>query len=556
MQKIYYGLIIIIFYTSCKAQPTQNDVVFFHADTLRGSITPERAWWDVIKYDLHITPNIQQHTIKGFNSITFLVTGSNTTMQIDLQQPLIVDSIIYEHQQLKYKREGNVCWIYMSGWPIRAASIQQITIYYHGKPREAIRPPWENGMVWKNDENNNPWFGVVCQGLGASVWWPCKDHQSDEPDSMAIHVTIPNNLVDVSNGRLQSVQNNHNGTKTWNWVVHNPINNYNATMNVGKYIHWHDFYEGDKGNLDLDFYVLDYNVDKAKNQFVQVKKMLACFEYWFGPYPFYEDGYKLVETSYLGMEHQSAISYGNQFINGYLGHDRSNTGYGYGWDYIIIHESAHEWFGNNITTKDIADMWVHEGFATYSEGLYVEYLYGKKAADAYLQGLREDIDNDKPVIAYYNVNEKGSDDMYKKGANVMHMIRTIIHNDSLFRFVLKGLNREFYHQTVTTKQIENYINHKTGYNFTPLFDQYLRTTQIPILEYEYVYTPSSKKIRYHWVNCIKNFNMKIGGYWDGVHYTFYDVTTNWKEIDIGNMKINVANAYDQNFYIYCQQKNT
>ena len=269
---------------------------FTHADTLRGSITPERAWWDVIKYDLHITPNIQQHTITGFNTITFLVIALGQTMQIDLQQPLIVDSIIGMDKKYKYKQEGNVCWVYTGGWPIRAASIQQITIYYHGKPREAIKPPWDGGMVWRKDTNGNPWIGVACQGLGASVWWPCKDHQSDEPDSMAIHVTINDDLVDVSNGRLRSIQDNHNGTKTWNWFVSNPINNYDASINIGKYVHWHDVYDGEKGSLDLDFWVLDYNIDKAKKQFKQVKSMLKCFEYWFGSYPFYEDGYKLVEA--------------------------------------------------------------------------------------------------------------------------------------------------------------------------------------------------------------------------------------------------------------------
>ena len=526
-----------------------------HADTLRGSITPERAWWDVIKYDLHTTPNIQQHTITGFNTITFLVIAPGQTMQIDLQQPLIVDSIVGINKKYQYKQDGNVCWIYMSGWPIRAASIQQITIYYHGKPKEAIKPPWDGGMVWRKDTNGNPWIGVACQGLGASVWWPCKDHQSDEPDSMAIHVTINDDLVDVSNGRLRSIQDNHNGTKTWDWFVSNPINNYDATINIGKYVHWHDVYDGEEGSLDLDFWVLDYNIDKAKKQFKQVKSMLKCFEYWFGSYPFYEDGYKLVEASYLGMEHQGAIAYGNKFMNGYLGHDLSNTGWGMLWDYIIIHESGHEWFGNNITTKDIADMWVHEGFTQYAEVLYTEFLSGKEAANAYVQGLRYNIENDTPIINHYGVNEEGSGDMYPKGSNLVHMIRTIIHNDTLFRSILRGLNKTFYHQTVTTQQIEEYINKQSHYNFTPLFNQYLRTTQIPTLEYTIVKKSTSNYIRYRWANCIKNFKMKLGGKWDGVHYTFIPVTTQWQEMNMDKLVIDVNAAYDKNFYIQCRQTN-
>ena len=538
------------------AQLFNQKKYFTRADTLRGSITLERAWWDVVKYDLHITPNIQQHTITGFNTITFLVTAPGQTMQIDLQQPLIVDSVVGINKKYKYKQEGNACWVYTSGWAVTDAPLQQITLYYHGKPKEAVKPPWDGGIVWRKDANGNPWVSVACQGLGASIWWPCKDHQSDEPDSMAIHVTIDSSLVNISNGRLRSVQDNHNGTKTWSWFVSNPINNYNVTMNIGKYTHWHDVYNGEKGLLNLDFWVLDYNLDKAKEQFKQVKPMLKCFEYWFGPYPFYTDGYKLVEAGYLGMEHQSAIAYGNKFMNGYLGNDLSNTGWGLRWDYIIIHESGHEWFGNNVTTKDMADMWVHEGFTQYAEVLYTEFLFGKEAANAYLQGLRYDIKNDTPIISHYGVNKEGSGDMYAKGSNLIHMIRTIIHNDTLFRSILRGLNKTFYHQTVTTQQIEAYINKHSCYNFTPLFNQYLRTTQIPVLEYAIVKKPKSNYMRYRWTNCIEGFKMKLGGKWDGVHYTFIPVTTQWQEMDINKLSTDIAEVCDKNFYIRCRQVNT
>jgi len=379
------------------------------------------------------------------------------------------------------------------------------TIDVNGKPQEAVRPPWDGGWIWKKDEQGNPWMSVACQGLGASVWYPCKDHQSDEPDNGAsLSITIDSSLVAVGNGRLKEKKSN-DGTATWTWEVKDPINNYNIIPYIGKYVTWHEDYNGEKGNLDCDYWVLDYDLEKAKKQFTQVDDMLKCFEYWMGPYPFHEDGYKLVETPHLGMEHQSAVAYGNKFMNGYLGRDLSGSGWGNNWDYIIVHESGHEWFANNITSNDIADMWIHEGITDYSETLFVQCKSGKDAANAYTQGLRRTIRNDKPIIGPYGVNQEGSGDMYNKGNNIMHMVRQVIDNDSTFRNILRGLNETFYHKTVDSKDIENYIIKRSGKDLSKLFDQYLRTTQVPALEYKI----EGEKLLYRWTNCISGFNMPV-----------------------------------------------
>jgi len=346
---------------------------------------------------------------------------------------------------------------------------------------------------------------VACQGLGASVWYPCKDHQSDEPDSAEMHITIPDSLMCVGNGRFRGKINNGDGTATYDWAVVNPINNYNLVPYIGKYAHFSEVYDGEKGKLDMDYWVLEYNLDKAKEQFKDAPRMMKAFEHWFGPYPFYEDGYKLVEAPHLGMEHQSATAYGNKYKNGYLGRDLSGTGWGLKWDFIIIHESGHEWFANNITSKDIADMWVHEGFTNYSETLFTDFWYGKDAGNAYLIGTRKGIQNDIPIIGPYNVNQEGSGDMYPKSGNMLHSIRQVINDDEKFRMILRGLNKTFYHQTVTTQQVEDYINKESKINFSKVFDQYLRTTQIPVLEYKI----DGYKLSYRYTNCVKGFDLPL-----------------------------------------------
>jgi aminopeptidase N len=358
-------------------------------------------------------------------------------------------------------------------------------VSFKGKPRQAARPPWDGGFIWGKDSMGKPWIAVACQGLGASAWWPCKDYQSDEPDggmTLTFH-HIPQGLTCVSNGRMQAAITAEKNDGSVSWTVKNPINTYDASFYIGDYVHWSDTLMGEKGKLDLDFYALRYNEAKARKQFAVTKQMLHCFEYWMGPYPFYEDGYKLVEAPYLGMEHQSAVAYGNEYKMGYMGRDRSNTGEGLKFDFIIVHESGHEWFGNNITARDIADNWIHEGFTTYTEGLFAECLLGREKAFDYIRGEWHNIRNDNPVIGPYNVNAEGSSDMYDKGSAVVHMMRMLMADDAKFRSLLRSLNEHFYHKTVTEAEFETYINAFTGMDFTPLFNQYLRTAMVPVMEY-------------------------------------------------------------------------
>ncbi|MER3498874.1 MAG: peptidase M1 [Chitinophagaceae bacterium] len=550
---------------SCSAQPLNQKENFSRQDTLRGTINSERNWWDVYQYNIWVKPDYSKKFITGSCEIVFTLkqTGTKKVMQIDLQHPLEIDSIKLDYfTAIKdYKKEGNV-------YHVNFGNIQfvdnakpplprkyRLTVYYHGYPRIAVNPPWDGGWIFTKDKKGRPWMSVACQGLGASVWYPCKDHQSDEPDNGAtLSMTVDDSLVAVGNGRLKEKKQNNNGTTTWKWEVTSPINNYNIIPYIGKYEHWHDEYNGEKGKLDLDYWVLDYELEKAKKQFEQVKPMLKCFEWWFGPYPFYEDGYKLVQSPHLGMEHQSAVAYGNQFRNGYLGMDLSGSGWGKNWDYIIVHESGHEWFGNNITTKDIADMWVHEGFTDYSETLYVQCQYGKEAADAYTLGLRRKIQNDEPLIGPYGVNREGSSDMYNKGNNIIHTLRQVIDDDSLFRKILRGLNKTFYHQTVTSKEVEEYFSRQAGKDLSKIFDQYLRTTNIPVLEYNFVQDekkPDRYQLQYRWANCINGFNMPVKiKFADKMVWIHPTTQISSVEVSAEDRKsMNSDLAIDKNFYI-------
>lgn len=485
----------------------QEAKTFTHADTLRGSITPERAWWNVLRYDITVQPDYISTTTKGKNKITYKVISDSypAFMQIDLQEPMIIDSVLFGNRKMNFTKEGNA-------WHVQAPkqkenSVASIDIYFHGKPREAKNPPWDGGWIWKKDDKGRPWMSVACQGLGASVWYPCKDHQSDEPDSGAtLTMIVPDTLMAVGNGRMiDSSTANH--LTTYTWQVKNPINNYNIIPYIGKYVNFSDTLHGEKGTLDLNYWVLDYELDSAKQQFTQVKPMLHCMEYWFSPYPFYEDGYKLVQSPHLGMEHQSAVGYGNHFLNGYLGLDLSQSGWGLKWDFIIEHESSHEWWGNNITSNDIADMWIHESFGNYSETLYTEWLFGKEAGTDYNVGTRLQINNDAPIISAYNVNSEGSGDMYYKGGNMLHTIRHVINDDTVFRSILRGLNKEFYHKTVTAKQVEDYFSEVSKIDLSKVFEQYLTTTQIPTLQY--YFADNTNKIFYRWAKCVPGFNMPV-----------------------------------------------
>jgi aminopeptidase N len=514
---------------------------FTHADTLRGSITPERAWWDLTYYHLDVKPNAADSTLSGSTQINYTVIKPNNILQVDLQEPLQIEKVEQDGQPLDFKRDGNAFFVTLTKEQ-KTGSEESVKVFYSGRPRLAKRPPWDGGVQWVPDGNGNTIISTSCQGLGSSVWWPCKDHMYDEPDSMLISITVPANLKNISNGVLRNVVDNGNSTKTFNWFVGNPINNYGVNMNVANYESWDEIYKGEKGDLKVSYYVLPQNLEKAKVQFKQVPMMLKAFEHWFGPYPFYEDGYKLVEVPYLGMEHQSSVTYGNGYKNGYLGRDLSGTGWGLKWDFIIIHESGHEWFANNITYKDVADMWVHESFTNYSENLYTEFYFGKEAGADYVIGTRSVIANDIPIVGPYGVNQEGSKDMYYKGGNMLHTIRQVVNDDEKWRQILRGLNKTFYHQTVDGSQIEDYVSKNAGRDISKVFNQYLRDTRIPVLEYKV----KNNTIQYRWNNVVDGFDMPVKVQIGSGKSQFLYPSAEWKTLKTkGQTKLTV----DRNFYV-------
>jgi len=526
-----------------------------HADSLRGTIGPDRAWWDVQKYDIRIKPDFATRSLVGRTTILFRVVERGRRMQIDLQQPLVVDSITTDlpvqgshttramERPVDFEREGNVIRAMLPDTALAGASLS-VTVYYHGVPRAARKPPWDGGWIWSRDEQGNPWMSVACQGLGASAWYPCKDHQSDKAQRAAMHIVVPDSLVGVANGRLRGTSRNSDGTTTWHWMVNSPISTYNLVPYIGKYVHFGEQYHGEQGKLDLDHWVLAHNEDKAREHFKQVPVMLDCFEHWLGPYPFYRDGYKLVEAPHLGMEHQSAIAYGNRYMNGYLGRDLSGTGHGLAWDFIIVHESGHEWFGNNITTADIADMWVHEGFTQYTEVLHTECLLGLQAGQEYVIGLRGSIRNDRPIIGPYGVNKEGSGDMYPKGANLVHMVRQLFNDDPQFKHMLRYMNQRFRHGVVSSAQVESFMDQHLTMDLKPVFEQYLRHTEIPVLEW-YV---DKKRLWFRWSNCIPTFEMPIRMAITGRDMEFQGVGTAWRSLPY-EVDPKTSLELDKNWYV-------
>ena len=513
---------------------------FTHADTLRGTVGPARAWWDVRRYDLHVRIAPADSTIAGWNVITYRVTDRPRTatgvrtphgeLQLDLQAPLVLDSVTAAPRgRLAVRRDGNAYFVTPStAQPL--GSRRAVTAYYHGRPRVARHAPWDGGLVWTADSLGHPWVATAVQGLGASAWWPNKDTQADEPDEgQTIAVTVPDSMQDVSNGRLRSTVPHGDGTTTYTWAVVEPINNYDVTANAGRYAHIADSYDGEAGRLTLDYWPLVYHADTARAQFQQVKPMLACFEHWFGPYPWYADGYKLVETPHLGMEHQSAVAYGNHYQNGYLGRDLSKTGLGLGWDFIIVHESGHEWWGNSLTSRDIADMWVHEGFTSYAEALYVECREGPLAGARYVIGTRNRIANDRPIVGPYGVNAEGSSDMYFKGASMLHTIRQLVGDDARWRATLRGLQAHFRHQVVTGAQIEQYMSAHLGLDLAPVFAQYLTTTHVPVLEYR---RTGRDSLAYRWAETVPGFAMPVRVLAPGPTTLVLRPRATWSEIQL------------------------
>ncbi|WP_299062383.1 M1 family metallopeptidase [uncultured Polaribacter sp.] len=545
-----YVFLLLLFCFSFNNTTSQglfkNKNNFTAQDTLRGSITPERIWWNLTYYHLDIKVMPDKKFITGKNTIKYKVLKEHQSLQIDLQAPLKIKKVTQYGKELKVIDNGNAHFVQL----IKKQHIgktETIVVYYEGYPKEAINAPWDGGFSWKKDKNNNHFIATSCQGLGASVWWPCKDHMYDEVENMRISVTVPSNLINVSNGKLESIEN-HGTTKTYNWYINNPINNYGVNLNIGDYIHFSEVFYGEKGALDMDYFVLKYNLEKAQEHFKDAPKMMKAFEHWFGAYPFYEDGFKLVEVPYLGMEHQSSVTYGNQYKKGYLGSDLSKTGWGLKFDFIIIHESGHEWFANNITYKDVADMWIHESFTNYSESLFLDYYYGKKAASEYVIGTRKGIKNKQPIIGQYNVNNEGSSDMYAKGGNLLHTLRQLVNNDEKWRMILRKMNTQFYHQTVTTVQIENFLITETGFDLNPFFNQYLRDIQIPTLEYSI----KNDVLSYRWTNIVANFKIPLKTKINSENTWIYP-TNEWQNLNLDSIISNFT--IDENFYIYSNKIN-
>ncbi len=544
--------LLLLFFVSvatdvCRSQPHRQPPIFTRADTLRGLLTPLRTCFDVTYYHLDIKVDPGQKTISGKNTIQFRAVTNFDRLQIDLAQSMEITEITSEGRSLRFKRDETAVYVEL-GEEISAGSIREIAVAYHGQPQEATRPPWDGGLIWREDEKGNPWVAVTVQGDGAMLWWPNKEHQSDEPDSMLMSITVPDTLMNVSNGRLRRTTPVADGWTRWDWFISYPINNYNVTLNIGKFAHFDDVYvSADGDTLTLDYYVMPHNLDKAREQFKQVHPMMRCMEKLFGKYPFYRDGYKLIESSHNGMEHQSAVAYGNGYRNGYR--FQSFAKIGLEFDFIILHESAHEWWGNSVTSKDIADMWIHESFGAYTEALYVECRWGIEAGLDYQFGRRPSILNNRPIIGVYDVNYAGSGDMYSKGAVVLGTLRSVVNNDSLWFAILRGIQKTFAYQTVTAEQIFGYINQRTGQDFTYFFDQYFRRTSVPELQIRLTQLGEQLKVRYRWVAETVNFRMpvKVTTARDKLDFIF--PTAEWQELDFGAMHADNVRVAEREFYI-------
>lgn len=510
--------------TNAAAAPTQRAVpkdegsaIPTRADMLRGAYGPFRANNDLLYYHLDIRVEPDQQWISGKNTIRFKMVQDGTRIQLDLSEVLHVDKILLGTAPLKFERDSGSVFV---DFPetLHAGQIYSIDFYYSGHPIETGR---FGGMTFKKDPAGRDWINTACEGPGASIWWPNKDQWRDEVEDMDISVAIPDGLVDVSNGKFVGKTELGNGYTRWDWHVHYPINNYDVALNIGDYVHFSD----QLGDLPLDFYVLPEDLEKAKVQFAQAKGMLEAYQHYFGPYPFEKDGYKLIEAPYAGMEHQSAVAYGNLFENGYMGQDWTGVGISKRFDFIIIHESGHEWFGNSITAADRADMWIHEGWTTYMESLYVEYRWGKDDAIKYLNGLKPKIQNVRPIIDERGVNSDPTEDQYFKGALMINTLRSVVDDDAKWWPLLHDFYQHFKYQNIMTDDVVAYFNQHTGMDLTPIFNQYLRHREIPRLELLFGEAPGM--VMYKWRADEEDFAMpvRVGkpGDWQVIH-----PTTQWQ----------------------------
>jgi aminopeptidase N len=481
-----------------------------------GGYGPYRANNDLLSYDLDIRVDPEKKFISGKNTIRFKMLQDGTRIQLELVPNLKIEQITLGKQTLKYERDGRTVFV---DFPqtLHTGHAYSIVFGYSGNPIETGR---FGGFTFKQDSAGRTWINTACEGLGASIWWPNKDQWKDEVQNMWIRVAVPNGLTDVSNGKFAGKKDLGDGYTQWNWHVHYPINNYDVSLNIGNYVHFND----KLGKLPLDYYVLPEDLDKAKIQFAQVPGMIKAYQHYFGEYPFEKDGYKLVQAPYSGMEHQSAVTYGNHFKNGYLERDWTGVGISPRFDFIIIHESGHEWFGNSITAADPSDMWIHEGWTTYLETLFVEYTYGHDDALKYLNAYKSKVKDDSPIIAPRGVNTEPSQDQYFKGVLFINTLRSIVNDDTRWWKLLHDFYQHFKYQTIMTEDVVQYFNQQTGMNLTPIFDQYLRYTSIPTLELKFN-EPGS--VSYRWKTDEKAFAMPIRvgtkEHWEMIH-----PTTDWQ----------------------------
>lgn len=522
-------ILTITICSSAHSQPTP----FTRADSLRGILTPFRTGYDITYYHLDVRIDPATQSLRGSNRILFNVVEDFEKMQVDLFDNMMIEKIVLDDDQpATFTREFHAVFIQLPE-TLRKNSKHAVTIYYSGNPIVAQRPPWQGGFSWERDQTGNPWVVVTCQGTGASLWWPNKDHQADEPDSMMISITVPPGLENISNGRLRARTTLPDGWTRFDWFVSYPINNYNVTINIGKYAHFREWYLNGGDSLSLDYYVMPENLEKAKSHFKQVKPMMACFEKFFGKYPFPRDGFKLVESPHTGMEHQSAVAYGNRYLGGYRGRTWAEVGLKF--DFIIIHETAHEWWGNSVTSKDIADMWIHESFGAYAEALFIECQWGREQSLKYINGKKPNVQNDRPIIGIYNVHRRGSGDMYDKGQLVLNTLRSVIDDDPLWFSIIRGLAETFKYQTITADDVFNFINEKTGKDLTYFFDQYFRHTKIPQLEVETRKKGKTVTARFKWNADVADFRMPIKVTTAPKKYEFITPTTEWQTIELRGM---------------------
>ncbi len=537
--------LFICFHQSLSAQLFGGEELLSRADTLRGMLTPLRTCFDVKHYDLTVKIFPDSQRIEGVNIITFQAERNFETMQLDFFENMPIESITLGGQSQRFAREFNAVFVDLKSKAVKG-ELYKLEVRFSGKPIAAQNPPWDGGFVWKKDKFGNPWIGVACEGIGASLWWPNKDHLSDKPDSMNISLIVPDTLMGISNGSLINEQELENGWKKFDWKVTYPMINYNTTVYVGKYAFFNDTFVSKTGEvLPLHYYVLPHNLNKAKEHFEQVKPMFTCFEQYFGKYPFGCDTYKLVEAPYLGMEHQSAIAYGNNYKSGYAGMDYSRIGLDF--DYIIIHETGHEWWGNAVSCSDIADLWIHEGFCTYSEALYVECMFDYQTALAYVNAKKPTIGNRQPIIGPYNVNREGSGDMYSKGMLLLNTLRHVINNDKLWWEIIKGLVDEFSYKSTSSAAIENFIMDKTAIDLRYFFDQYLRHAAIPVFEYRL--KKKNKILEYRWVADVPGFRMPIQATLLNNRLDWIYPTTEWqiRETQLG--KKDVFRVAEELYYV-------